>query len=99
MYIIVEKTYPMKDMVHFDGENIEVWINQDLRRQALAEGFTINANEIEEVDMAWEAKLRMNCKVIDDDGVNSYEAILQSPRELTSSRGVVTPSVYSQRQR
>ena len=97
MFIVVEKTYPMRDMVHFDGQNIEAWINLDLRQLAIAEGFAINADEMDEVDMDWGDKLRMNCKVIDDDGVNTYEAMLQSPKSLTSSKGVETPSTYSQR--
>ena len=96
MYTVSEKTYPMKDMVHFDGQNVEAWINADLRQLAIAEGYPINADEMDEVNMDWSDKLRMVCKVVIDDGdVNVYKAALHSPKELISSKGVTTPSAYS----
>lgn len=96
MYIVVEKTYLMTDMIDFDGENVEEWINADLRKIAIEEGYSINASEMDEVNADWGDKLQMVVTMdTQADGITVYKAALRSPASLTRSDGIPLINEYA----
>lgn len=92
MYVVVEHVYEMKDMIDFDGEHVEAWIDRDMRRRAAEAGYTVNASEMDEVDLRWDEKFQMRIILnVRADGVSVYKVALQSPRQLTRADGHITP--------
>lgn len=98
MYILVEKDYPIKDTVHFDGINVEDWIDRDLRKEARALGFTVNDSAEDEIGLGWTEKLQtmINARLNEDNEDEPiYRTELRTPRIMTSADGTETESLYS----
>ena len=100
MYILVRKDYPIKDTVHFDGINVEDWIDRDLRKEAQRFGFTVNDSSEDEVGLGWNEKLQtMINSYLNEDNELVYRTELRTPRIMTSTDGVETESLYHRQQR
>lgn len=92
MYTLVEAEYEIKDMLHFDGETIEDWIDRDLRRRAIEKGYKDVAIS-REIDNSedYDHANRIWFSLTTDrhaDGSVVYKAHLNSTNELPRESGV-----------
>lgn len=92
MYLLVGQSYPVADMVHFDGECLYTWIDLELRKAARDAGYDIQVSVEDEADFPWADKLQTRIRFdnTNDDNLPVYRAWLSSGKILTSTDGTVT---------
>ena len=83
MFELVAKDYPAQEMYAMKGIHFAVYIEEDLRKIAIAEGYPIRTSADEEVGLNWDECLYFTCNLqarSDEDPI--YRATLNSRREL-----------------
>ena len=86
MYTLSEAEYEIKDMLHFDGETIEEWIDRDLRRIAIEDGYvSVPTSRELDTDKSEYGNPRVWFTLVTErkaDGSAIYNARLHSSREV-----------------